>query len=344
MIPDDMLAKWQRIVDMLANLLAVPAGLIMKVEPPQHNVFVASANPDNSYDMNTTFTLNSGLYCDAVMQERQMLVVHDAMKESEWNHNPDLKHGMVFYMGFPLTWPDRSIFGTICVLDTKTNKHATSYTNLLAEFKEVVNSDLKFLTEMTERKTAQRELRQIRDELELRVRQRTEELADTNRELEMEIAVRREAEKLLLKREVKLEEANIALKVLLERVEDSKDKFEEQILGNINELIIPYVEKLKRHTDNEKSNAYISILEANINEITTPFGSYLSSKLSKLTPVEMEVAKLVMQGKTTKVIASVLNTATSTIDFHRNNIRKKIGINREPTNLRTYLTSFYKAL
>ena len=338
-IPDDMLAKWQRIIDILANLLSVPAGLIMKTEAPKHNVFVASTNPENSYDTSISFKLDSGLYCDKVMQENSVLVVHNALQEPEWDHNPDLKHGMVFYMGFPLTWPDNSIFGTICVLDTKTNTHAASYVDLLAEFKEVVNSDLKFLTEMSERKAAQLELQKTRNELEQRVQQRTEELANAVKRLENEVAVRRKTEKSLRKREIKLEDANTALSVLLERVEDSKSRFEEQVLSNINELIVPYVEKIKRRTDDEKARAYIGILESNINEITIPFGSHLSSKFSRLTPTELEVAKLIMQGKTTKTIASILNTATSTIDFHRNNIRKKIGISNAQINLKTYLST-----
>lgn len=310
-IPDDMVAKWQRVVDILAHLLAVPAGLIMKTESPKHNVFIASNSPNNPYDTSTSFTLNTELYCDTVMQEQRFLLVHDAREEPEWDQNPDLEHGMVFYMGFPLTWPDKSIFGTICVLDTKTNQHAIVYTDLLEEFKEVVNCDLQFLVEMTERKAAQHDLQKARDELEWRVQQRTEDL----------------------------EEANTALKVLIERVEESKIEFEEKILANINELIIPYVEKLMRCTNNDKARAYIGILKSNINEITIPFASHLSSKFSKLTPTESEIAKLIMQGNTTKRIAGILNTATSTVDFHRNNIRKKIGISKARVNLRTYLTS-----
>ena len=58
-----------------------------------------------------------------------------------------------------------------------------------------------------------------------------------------------------------------------------------------------------------------------------------------MTPTELEVAKLVVQGQTTKMIAEVLNTATSTVDFHRNNIRRKVGIRSSRVNLRTYLTS-----
>ena len=98
---------------------------------------------------------------------------------------------------------------------------------------------------------------------------------------------------------------------------------------------------MKRRVTDDKGRAYIDILETNINELTSPLGSRLSAKFSRLTPTELEIAKLVMQGKTTKMIAEILNTATSTVDFHRNNIRKKVGISSARVNLRAYLSSLH---
>ena len=43
-----------------------------------------------------------------------------------------------------------------------------------------------------------------------------------------------------------LEEANIALKVLLKQRENDKAELEQKVLGNIKNLIFPYLEKLKR--------------------------------------------------------------------------------------------------
>jgi DNA-binding CsgD family transcriptional regulator len=59
-----------------------------------------------------------------------------------------------------------------------------------------------------------------------------------------------------------------------------------------------------------------------------------------LTPTEVEVASLIKEGKATKEIAKIMGSATSSIDTHRNNIRKKLGINKENVNLRSYLQSF----
>ena len=336
-----MLLKWQRIVDILARLLQVPAGLIMKRVPPEHRVFITSGNSGNPYEAGDAFTLDTGLYCDAVMRDHRLLLVRDAKQDPLWDRNPDLKHGMVFYLGLPIAWPDRSIFGTICVLDVRTNERAITYTNLLAEFRDVVESDLKYLIEVTERKAAQRKLQRARDELESRVRIRTKDLATVNEELRNEVETRRRIEDSLRRREAELEEANAALRVLLKRIEDSKADLEEKILTNINDLVFPYLHRLKRRVNDAKALAYIDILESNVNELTSPLSKHLSARYSRLTPTELEVAKLVIQGKTTKMIAEMLSIATSTVDFHRNNIRKKIGIHGDRVNLRTYLASFF---
>jgi DNA-binding CsgD family transcriptional regulator len=80
----------------------------------------------------------------------------------------------------------------------------------------------------------------------------------------------------------------------------------------------------------EKQRAYIGIIESNLNDIVSPFVHGLSSKLIKLSPTELQVSNLIKQGNTTKEIAEIVNLATSTIDFHRNNIRKKFGIKNKP--------------
>lgn len=266
-LPENMLVKWQRVVDILARLLDVPAGLIMKRDPPEHRVFITSRSRGNPYLVDYAFTLDTGLYCDSVMRDRRLLLVHDAKSDPKWQKNPDLKHGMVFYLGLPLAWPDGSIFGTICVLDVKTNENAIAYTDLLVEFKEVVESDLRYLVEVAERKAAQQKLQEARDELDSRVRERTRELAALNESLRDEVETRRETETSLRRRETELEEANAALKVLLKRIEDARTEFQENMLTNINQLIFPYLNRLKRRVTDDKGQAYINVLESNINEL-----------------------------------------------------------------------------
>ena len=47
---------------------------------------------------------------------------------------------------------------------------------------------------------------------------------------------------------------------------------------------------------------------------------------NELTPRELEVLKMVSEGKITKEIASQLSVSTRTIETHRVNMMKKLGV------------------
>jgi len=161
-VPTQIVQKWQEIIDLLAEILHVPSALIMKVEHPNIRVFVSSESEGNPYERDELACLNTGLYCETVMKTRELLRVPNALVDQEWKANPDIKLGMVSYMGFPVAWPNGDIFGTICVLDSKPNGYSEQFRKLLFQCREVLQADLKSL--------------QASNELEIKVRERTEEL------------------------------------------------------------------------------------------------------------------------------------------------------------------------
>jgi PAS domain S-box-containing protein len=198
--------------------------------------------------------------------------------------------------------------------------------------------------DITERKITEQKLQRAYESLEQRVEERTEELVKANIRLKKEIEERKQAEQNLLQKEeelklesLHLEEANTALKVLLKRGEQDKNELEEKVLSNIKELALPYLEKLKLGNLDEKQGAYVEILESNLNDIISPFLKKLSSQYLNLTPTEIQVANLIREGKSTKEIAEFLNISERAIEFHRNNIRDKLGLKKSKTNLRSYL-------
>jgi len=168
-------------------------------------------------------------------------------------------------------------------------------------------------------------LRKAHDQLEKRVEKRTAELSVANKELGTKTS--------------SLEEANSALKVLLKRRDEDRVELEEKVLSNVKELVVPYLEKLKKTGLDEKQETYLSILESNLNDIISPFLRRLSAKYLNLTPTEIQTANLVKEGKTTKEIAELLRSSKWAIDFHRNNLRKKLGLKNKKANLSSYLSS-----
>ena len=161
-----------------------------------------------------------------------------------------------------------------------------------------------------------------------------------------EITTRKKAEESLKRRELELElqkqnleEANTALRVLLKQREEDKRELEEHIVSNVQQLVNTYIIKLKRTYLDPRQVQYLEIIENNIHEILSPFSHNLSSKYFHLTPREIQVAGLVKDGKTTKEISEIMNISTSVIDFHRKNIRKKLGLKNKKDNLQSYLIS-----
>jgi signal transduction histidine kinase len=155
-VPDFYLEKWQKTVDLMAHIFDVPAGLIMRVLPPEIQVFIRSDTDKNPYEEHEKASLNTGLYCETVMAKRSLLHVPNALEDSVWENNPDVKLNMISYLGVPLIWPNQDIFGTICILDSKTRHYTDLYQALLWQFKEIIDGDLRLL--VSERESKQRAL------------------------------------------------------------------------------------------------------------------------------------------------------------------------------------------
>lgn len=146
-------------------------------------------------------------------------------------------------------------------------------------------------------------------------------------------------EKELFAKTASLSETNTALKVLLKRRDDDRRELEEKVLFNTKDLILPYVDKLKKSVLDERQKVYLSIIASNLDEIISPLSHKMTSAYLSFTPAEIQVANLVKQGRTTKEIAKVLNLSTRTIESVRYTIRKKLGIKKKKANLRAHLLS-----
>lgn len=145
-------------------------------------------------------------------------------------------------------------------------------------------------------------------------------------------------EKALELKSQSLEEANTALKVLLQRRDEDRAALEEQVLTNVRKLVLPCVESLKHLNLNDRQMALVRSIEDNLRKIVSPFLRNLTSNYLDLTPREIQVANLIKEGKTTKEITDILHISATAVDFHRKNLRSKFGIKNKKTNLMAFLS------
>ncbi len=136
-----------------------------------------------------------------------------------------------------------------------------------------------------------------------------------------------------------LEELNTALTVLLQRREEDKALLEANVLSNLRELVFPYLDKLKSVRSRAEQQSYVQIIETNLNNIASPFMRTLTAHYADFTPTEIRIANLIREGRSTKEIAFLLHVSDRSVEFHRENIRRKVGLKNKKGNLRAFLLS-----
>ena len=176
------------------------------------------------------------------------------------------------------------------------------------------------IRDITQRKKTEKELKKAHAELERRVRERTRDL---------EIKTK------------SLEELNTAMRVLLKKREEDKIEVEDNVLTNVKELIEPYFEKINETDLDDHQKAFLSIMESNLKEIISPFTRKMSIRRLNLTPTEIRIANLIRHGSPTKKIAEIMKISPRTVDTHRKNIRRKVGLDKKRANLRSFLLSLH---
>jgi len=163
-------------------------------------------------------------------------------------------------------------------------------------------------------------------------------LTDITDQKRSEAALRKREKEVQMKSR-NLQEVNTALKVLLKQREEDRSELEDKVLSNVQTLVLPYLEKLKQGRMGERDLSLVHVLEANLLNIVSPFAQRLTSRHLRLTPKELQIANMIKDGKTTKDIAGLMGVCPGAVSLHRNHIRKKLGLNNEKINLRTYLGS-----
>ena len=132
--------------------------------------------------------------------------------------------------------------------------------------------------------------------------------------------------------------ANTALKVVLKQNVQGQKKFEEKIVSNLNEMTRMHLDRLSASNLSHRQRTLLDAVNESLDSIASPLSRRFMLENMRFTPTESRIAGLIRRGKSSKDIAQILGVATSTVDFHRNNIRRKLKLSRN-TNLQSYLNS-----
>lgn len=201
--------------------------------------------------------------------------------------------------------------------------------------------------DITARKRSEQKLDRANRDLEIVVRERSSELRQTHLDLQQEVEARANAQWALGEKSRELEarlaelaETNAALQVLLKQRDGERLRLQENLLCNINELIRPQLAKLAAGNLSKHQRALLESIETSLTDIASPLARRFAIETGRLTPTQTRVAAYIRQGRSTKEIADLMGVETSTVDYHRLQIRHRLGLTNKRVNLQTYLNSF----
>lgn len=130
-------------------------------------------------------------------------------------------------------------------------------------------------------------------------------------------------------------EKNVALRQVLEHLEDERISYRQKVAASVSKALAPYLARIKANRTLDSSE--IDELRSSLGMLTAGTQNDFQRKCETLSPRESEVCEYIIQGFSSKEIAATLNLSPATIHKHRELIRHKLGLQNSSVNLATYL-------
>lgn len=152
-----------------------------------------------------------------------------------------------------------------------------------------------------------------------------------------DVTERERAQHKLAEKSEALKHANMSLRILIKQLSDAQNEDRVNNMPNLKELVMPSSDQLEAMLDSPTERGYLENIMLNLNRVTSNFSKQLALMNLGLSPKEIQVADLIRIGLSNKESAIQMNVTKSTIEFHRDNLRKKLGLKHEKKNLRAYI-------
>lgn len=140
-ISENFLTKWQEIANLLAGIFNVGAVLVMKIENQHFQVFTTNQAANNPFIIGSRkHELDSLLHTIVTTQKK--IRIPNALHNNEWHPQTNLPYGMVACWAIPLNFPNKTPFGTLCLLDSHENHFSSDIEKTLYRFQKIMELDL----------------------------------------------------------------------------------------------------------------------------------------------------------------------------------------------------------
>ena len=138
-----------------------------------------------------------------------------------------------------------------------------------------------------------------------------------------------------------LENTNTALNEVLSRTKREQSEVGASIQSNVSKVIVPLLDTLYQRS-NEGQKRVLDLIRSSLAHIVSPFTSTLSNKFMTLTPQEILICHLIKNNLSSKEIADMKDLSVATVNTHRENIRRKLELNKQKVNLKSYLINNFE--
>ena len=151
--------------------------------------------------------------------------------------------------------------------------------------------------------------------------------------LERVVSERTEA---LRREKEQLEEMNITLRNVLQSIDRERDQLMGEVSAKVNNLVLPALERIESEEDAAIRKGYLTVAKDQLARLA-PGSAASDPLLLKLTHMETRVAQFIQAGHPSKEIAESLNISVETVQTHRKNIRRKLGLHGKSVSLYAHL-------
>ncbi|SOB60404.1 Regulatory protein LuxR [Pseudodesulfovibrio profundus] len=156
----------------------------------------------------------------------------------------------------------------------------------------------------------------------------------TQREtLERVVSERTEA---LRQEKEQLEEMNITLRNVLQSIDKEREDLLGEVTAKVNNFVLPALDRIENEEDAGIRKGYLTVAKDQLARLA-PGSASSEPGLLKLTHMETRVCQFIQAGHSSKDIANSLNLSIETVQTHRKNIRRKLGLHGKSVSLYAHL-------